>query len=207
MIDMATKYDDLTIAAVGPQTNLALALAMEPELPQMLEDIYVMGSAVFRPGNVRPTAEFNFYQDPESAARVMETGNTKLVALDVTEQTHVPFDAIERLADEGEPHRQFANIIDYYTDRSIDRYGYEGPVVHDSVVAADLIDGILDYEDYYVKVSVHDPLTRGESVGDRRGVLGEEPNTALATNINVKRYQSIVLDCLRSLANEVADWY
>jgi len=150
MIDMATKYDDLTIAAVGPQTNLALV--MEPELSQTLENIYVMSGAVFRPGNVRPTAEFNFYQDPESAARVTETGNTKLVALDVTEQTHVPFDAIERLAGEGEPHRQFANIIDYYTDRSIDRYGYEGPVVHDSVVAADLTDGILDHEDYCLKL-------------------------------------------------------
>jgi len=202
---MATQHDNLTIAAVGPQTNLALALALEPELPQMVDNIYVMGGAVFCPGNVRPTAEFNFYQDPESAARVMETGNTKLIALDVTEQTHVPLDAIEEFANESEPHRQFANIMNYYTDDSIEHYGYEGPVVHDSVVAADLIDGVLDYEDYYVEISVHDPLTRGESVGDRRGVLGEEPNTAVATEIDVERYQSIVLDRLRSLADEIAD--
>lgn len=205
IIDMAEEHDELTIAAVGPQTNLALALALEPDLPEMVDDIYVMGGAVFRPGNVRPTAEFNFYEDPEAAARVLETGETKLVALDVTEQTHIPLDEIEALAEKGGPHAQFAALMNYYTDESIDRYGYEGPVVHDSVVAADLIDGILDFEDHYVEVSVHDPLTRGESVGDARGVLGEEPNTVVATEIDVERYQSVVLGHLRSLADRIAE--
>jgi inosine-uridine nucleoside N-ribohydrolase len=205
IVDMAEEHDELTVAAVGPQTNLALALALEPDLPEMVEDIYVMGGAVFRPGNVRPSAEFNFYEDPEAAARVIETGETKLVALDVTEQTHIPLGEIEALAEEGGPHAQFADLMNYYPEESIDRYGYEGPVVHDSIVAADLIDGVLGFEDHYVEVSLHDPLTRGQSVGDERGVLGEEPNTAVATEIDVERYQSLVLGRLRSLADGIAE--
>ena len=204
MIDMAREHDDLTIAAVGPQTNLALALAMEPSLPEMLEELYVMGGAAMVGGNVRPTAEFNFYQDPEAAARVLESGSVKMVGLDATEQTHVPLEEIETLADEGEPHRTFAGILDYYPEDSLDRYGYDGPVVHDSVVAADLIDGVLQYEDHYVAVSTHDRLTAGQTVTDNRSVLGREPNTAVAVDIDVERYQSIVLDRLRSLADAVA---
>jgi purine nucleosidase len=203
IVEAAREHDDLTIAAVGPQTNLALALALEPDLPELVEQIYVMGGAAFRGGNVRPVAEFNFYQDPEAAARVVETGDVRLVGLDATEQTHVPVDAIESLAERGGPHRRFAELMDYYTDDSIDRYGYEGPVVHDSLVAADLIDGLVDYEEQYLEVSVHDPLTRGQSVADPREVLGESPNAEVAVDVDVDRYQSIVLDRLRALADDV----
>jgi len=45
----------LTIAAVGPQTNLALALATEPTLPEMVDDIYLMGGTAFERGNVTPS--------------------------------------------------------------------------------------------------------------------------------------------------------
>jgi len=204
MIDKAREYDDLTIAAVGPQTNLALALALEPSLPEMLEDLYVMGGAAIIGGNVRPTAEFNFYQDPEAAARVLESGSVKMVGLDATEQTHIPLEEIERFAGEGAPHCTFAGILNYYPEDSLDRYGYDGPVVHDSVVAADLIDGVLGYEDHYVAVSTHDRLTAGQSVTDDRRVLGREPNAAVAVDVDVDQYQSIVLNRLRSLADAVA---
>jgi inosine-uridine nucleoside N-ribohydrolase len=72
------------------------------------------------------------------------------------------------------------------------------------VVAADQNDGVMQYEDHNVAVSTHDRLTAGQTVTDNRSVLGREPNTAVAVDIDVERYQSIVLDRLRSLADAVA---
>jgi purine nucleosidase/pyrimidine-specific ribonucleoside hydrolase len=77
----------LTLVALGPLTNVALALAAEPEVLAGVGRLVVMGGAVDVPGNVTPTAEFNFYEDPEAAAAVL-AGDlpVDLVPLDATRQ-------------------------------------------------------------------------------------------------------------------------
>jgi len=79
---------ELTLVAVGPLTNLAIALNVEPRLPDLLPSVVIMGGAFHVPGNVTPAAEFNIYVDPEAAAQVFATPFSRLVAvgLDVTER-------------------------------------------------------------------------------------------------------------------------
>ena len=73
-----------TLIPVGPLTNIALLLAMHPELVERIEEIVVMGGAIGL-GNVTPSAEFNIWADPEAAHRVFESGlNVTMVGLDVT---------------------------------------------------------------------------------------------------------------------------
>jgi purine nucleosidase len=75
----------LTIVALGPLTNIALALARDPQALDGIGRLVVMGGAVEVRGNVTPTAEFNIHVDPEAAARVLEAGlPVELVPLDVT---------------------------------------------------------------------------------------------------------------------------
>ena len=73
-----------TVIALGPLTNIARALAIEPRLAGWIREIVVMGGAVEAPGNVTPHAEFNIYNDPQAAAIVLSSGvPVTLVGLDV----------------------------------------------------------------------------------------------------------------------------
>lgn len=77
----------LTIIALGPLTNLALALEADPEALRRIGRLVAMGGAVDVPGNITPAAEFNMHVDPEAAARVLEAGlPIDLVPLDATRQ-------------------------------------------------------------------------------------------------------------------------
>jgi inosine-uridine nucleoside N-ribohydrolase len=86
----ARACSDLTVVAIGPLTNLAAALLAEPSLAGRLARVVVMGGAFETPGNVTPTAEFNFFMDPEAAQIVLDAGVTPvLVGLDVCHRTHL----------------------------------------------------------------------------------------------------------------------
>jgi inosine-uridine nucleoside N-ribohydrolase len=91
----ARESDGLTIVAIGPLTNIAAALVADPELPSLLERIVVMGGAFEAPGNITPTAEFNFFMDPEAAQIVLDAGlRPELIGLDVCHQTHLTHEQV-----------------------------------------------------------------------------------------------------------------
>jgi purine nucleosidase len=79
---------ELTLVTLGPLTNLAIALNVEPALPELLKAVVVMGGAYAVPGNTTPAAEFNILVDPEAAEQVFTAPFPFLTAvgLDVTEQ-------------------------------------------------------------------------------------------------------------------------
>jgi len=79
--------DELTLIAVGPLTNVALALQRDLEGMKKLKEIVIMGGAVRVKGNVTPYAEFNIFVDPFAAKMIFESGlPITLVPLDVTHQ-------------------------------------------------------------------------------------------------------------------------
>lgn len=89
----------VTLVAVGPLTNLALAEIKRPGLLRRARGIAVMGGAAFCDGNITPSAEFNFYADPLAAHTVLEAGaQVHLFGLDVTRQAAMTADWIESLA-------------------------------------------------------------------------------------------------------------
>ena len=71
---VARECDGLAVVAIGPLTNLAAALLADPGLAGRLARVVVMGGAFEVPGNVTPTAEFNFFMDPEAAQVVLDAG-------------------------------------------------------------------------------------------------------------------------------------
>jgi ribokinase len=92
ILDLADRLrEELVVVALGPLTNLALALQRGRRVLSRVGRIVVMGGAVAVPGNVTPGAEFNFYVDPEAAAAVFKAGlPIDLVPLDVTNQVVLP---------------------------------------------------------------------------------------------------------------------
>jgi inosine-uridine nucleoside N-ribohydrolase len=91
IIDMARKYPgEVTIVAVGPLGNLALALRLEPNLPSLIKAVNIMGGAAFVPGNVTPVAEANIWNDAYAAEIVFAADwKVNMFGLDVTYD--VPF--------------------------------------------------------------------------------------------------------------------
>ena len=77
----------ITLCALGPMTNIALALVREPRIASRIKRIVAMGGGFFEGGNVTPTAEFNIYVDPQAARLVFEAGiPITLIPLDCTHQ-------------------------------------------------------------------------------------------------------------------------
>ncbi len=91
IVQSARNYQgSLTLCFVGPLTNLAVALSLEPDLPDMVDHVVVMGGAFQMPGNATATAEFNIAVDPEAAEQVARSALAVVwIGLDVTHSTNL----------------------------------------------------------------------------------------------------------------------
>jgi inosine-uridine nucleoside N-ribohydrolase len=198
IIEQAREHgEDLTIAAVGPQTNVALAMAKEPELPEMIADIYQMGGALKTTGNITPQASFNFYVDAASAARVVEHGRPKVVGLDVTEPGYLPLSVAEELHDGSEFRNIIADILDFKAQGPDGTHGFEGSIVSDSVVLAGLLDeDVLTFEEAYVEIDTTGGPSNGATIYDEHGVYEREPNCEVALDVDVPRCRDVIVDSI-----------
>ncbi len=100
MVDMARAHPgQVTLVPVGPLTNIALALQLEPKLAQLIKQVVIMGGSIAEHGNVSPVAEANIWNDPHAADAVLTAGfNLTLVGLDVTYQVLLPISLFEKIA-------------------------------------------------------------------------------------------------------------
>ena len=102
IVDMArAQPGQITLVAVGPLGNVALALQLEPRLPELLKEVIMMGGTVMEPGNVSPVAEANVWNDPHAADKVFTAGfKLTMVGLDVTHRVIVPVALVKKIADQ-----------------------------------------------------------------------------------------------------------
>lgn len=126
----------ITIAALGPLTNIALLLAVHPELAGRIAEVVVMGGTSGR-GNITPRAEFNIWTDPEAAQRVL--GNSgldiRLVGLDVTRRATVDEADLAALRAASDPAASLAAMIAAYGD-----HAEGGWPLHDVLAVAAIVD-------------------------------------------------------------------
>jgi inosine-uridine nucleoside N-ribohydrolase len=100
IVDMArAQPGQITLVPVGPLTNIAAALALEPQLPKLIKSVVLMGGAIKEGGNVSPVAEANIWNDPHAADAVFAAGfDLTMVGLDVTYKVVVPVALFDKLA-------------------------------------------------------------------------------------------------------------
>ena len=191
IIDLASKYrGKMVVIALGPLTNVAKALAVEPRVAEWTKEIVVMGGAVEVPGNVTPYAEFNLYNDPWAAEIVLSSGiAATLVGLDVTQQTSIAR-TDEPWVDGGAPAARLARrIIENWFKSHPKEGGYH---LHDPLaVAAAIHPGLLQYRAAWVTVELHDPERRGQTVA----AYGTGP-VRVAVGVNVQGAKSQVMRLL-----------
>ncbi|HEY2994771.1 MAG TPA: nucleoside hydrolase, partial [Methylomirabilota bacterium] len=134
--------EPLTLIALGPLTNVALALERDRRALGRLARVVIMGGAVDVPGNVTPTAEFNFHVDPEAARQVLEAGlNVDLVPLDATQQAVLPRAELESAL--ARHPGAFATRCAAFTARGFRMEGTAGMVLHDPLAVAVALDPTL----------------------------------------------------------------
>jgi purine nucleosidase len=161
---------EITIIGIGPLTNIALALRESHDLASDVCEIVLMGGSLSG-GNVTPSAEFNFYVDPEAASIVFDAGiPIRMVGLDVTRQVALKKEHIDALQAGRGPVSEAAARIATAVMAMYRRQQEEGnPHLHDPLaVSALLSPNILTFEDYRVEIETAGTLTAGESVGWRR---------------------------------------
>jgi purine nucleosidase/pyrimidine-specific ribonucleoside hydrolase len=194
ILETAERYPGrLVIVALGPLTNLALALERDAARLRLAERIVVMGGAVAVPGNVTPAAEFNLYVDPEAAAAVFNAGlPIELIPLDVTRQVLLTRAALgEALGRAPGRRARFVEDFSLFGFDFADSHGEGGIVLHDPLAMAAAVEpGLVGLEAFHVDVECEGAHTRGMTVADRRDIPAQRkkvPNCRAALRVDVER--------------------
>jgi pyrimidine-specific ribonucleoside hydrolase len=178
--------EPVTVATIGPLTNLALLLGVFPDAAARIGRLVVMGGSAARGGNVTAAAEFNIWADPEAAHAVLTAGlPTTLVGLDVTLPTVLGEDGIARFAAAGPVGSRAAAILQQYVDHARSAYGTAGVVVHDALAVTEAIaPGTLGTVRRDVVVDTTLGAGRGQTLVDRRGVSDARTAVAVAETVD-----------------------
>jgi inosine-uridine nucleoside N-ribohydrolase len=190
----------VTLIALGPLTNLALALDHDPEAMKALREIVIMGGAIRTRGNITPHAEFNIYVDPLAASRVFSSRlPIRLVPLDVTRQAALTPAVMKNRI--GEMENEFVRFVNESTgyDRAAERFlgGREAFYLHDPLaVGAVILPDLMEMEWTDLRV-VTEP---GERCGKTEEVKEEKPGgkrISVGFKINAKEFLDLFISRLK----------
>jgi inosine-uridine nucleoside N-ribohydrolase len=184
------KYPgEVTLIPIGPLTNIATALNLDPELAGMVRGIVLMGGSLSG-GNITPAAEFNIYVDPEAARIVFQSGiPITMVGLDATRKTSLTEEHVRTLEGAQNPVSQAAAEIGRKAIHHNREQGFlVGPNMHDSLAVAAFLDpSILKFKEYYVDIETTGELTAGETLGysPSGGDLRRKPEMEKQATLNM----------------------
>ncbi|WP_031466962.1 nucleoside hydrolase [Sciscionella sediminilitoris] len=190
--------DPLTLVAVGPLSNIATALAIDPGLTESVEELVIMGGG-HAVTNVTASAEFNIWGDPEAAAVVFSAGfgRLTLVPLDATHRALITRESVNALGSLGTP---AGTACARFIGKRIEAYtamlpGTDAAPVHDVVCTASLVrPELITTEHIPVQVETASPLTIGRTVMDRRPHTPDEPNAHVAFDADAALLTELLLE-------------
>ena len=184
---MGEESGAVTMCALGPLTNIALALIREPRIAPRIAQIVLMGGGFFEGGNVTPTAEFNIFVDPHAADVVLRSGvPVVMMPLDVTHKaltTARRTDAFRALGTKAGI--AVADMLEFFERFDEQKYGTDGGPLHDPCVIAWLIKPeLFGGRHCNVTVETASELTMGMTVADWWGVTKRPKNATYMRDID-----------------------
>ena len=199
LLEATRRESDLWLVAIGPLTNVALAVQEDPTFVGRLAGISIMGGST-RGGNVTAAAEFNIWADPEAADVVFRSGaDIRLCGLNLTHQLKTSAEVLRRIRRlETRRARLAAEVLEYLHGRMQELTGEAAAALHDPcAVLAITHPELFEFAARPVAVALEDPLTRGMTVVDERYAGRQALNQVqVAYQIDAMRAFELLLEAL-----------
>jgi len=158
---------EITLVPVGPLTNIALAMRLEPRLTENVREIVLMGGNGFCPGNVNPSAEANIWNDPEAADIVFGAAcPITMAGLDVTQKVQLTGADLAKIAAMSNPRAaHLARILPFYVAFHAKYDALDGIYVHDSTAISYLLaPDAFTWDEYAIRVDCGQSFGRGKTI-------------------------------------------
>ena len=202
----------VVLVSLSPLTNLALALALHPEITAHIEEIVLMGGSTSF-GNVTPVAEFNVHADPEAASAVFNSGiPIRMCGLNITRRVDFHQRDLDKFRKENKTiTTMIYNLLSFRKDRLKEAFGFDGVSLHDPCAIFTLTHPeLFEFTPMNVQVELSGTFTRGMTVCDQRpgshihcGTLlkkREPANSHVVTRANYRQLKEAMLDTLLKYA-------
>ncbi|XP_030646921.1 inosine-uridine preferring nucleoside hydrolase [Chanos chanos] len=198
----------VSLVALGPLTNLALALRLDPALPDKLKDLYIMGGNMEGKGNVTPCAEFNFVMDPESAYVVLEEYlcPTHIATWEFTCRNKLSWDFFDQLVNQETSASRFMKKITSKCWAFSREFGVNkrdvlfgpGYVPYDAFAVAACVDGsvVTEKVDCAVRVELHGELGRGMMAIDHTNTLRKNHRVCVFKEFDTCKFKELLMASL-----------
>ena len=199
---MKEEAGTITLCALGPLTNLALALIREPKIAPRIKEIVLMGGGFFEGGNVTPTAEFNIYVDPHAADIVFKSGiPIVMMPLDVTHKALTTAKRTQAFRTLGtRVGNATADMLEFFERFDEEKYGTDGGPLHDPCVIAYLLKPeLFTGRNCNVTVETASELTMGMTVIDWWGVTKRPKNAMVMRDIDHDAFFALLVERLARL--------
>jgi inosine-uridine nucleoside N-ribohydrolase len=184
------RPSEITLVPVGPLTNIALALKLEPRIAQAVKQVVIMGGTMTAPGNTSPVSEANIYNDPEAASLVFGAGwPMVMVGLDVTTKVVMSAEYLRELASAGNRYTDIiARIVPLYQQFHDMRYQMKGDIhTHDpSAIAYCLAPTLFKTVRHRVRIETQG-YASGQVIADRLNRFYDGPEIDLCVDVDAPR--------------------
>jgi len=202
-----SRPGEITLVAIGPLTNVALAYRKEPRIAQNVKEVFIMGGAIQYPGNTTALAEFNTYVDPHAAHIVFHSGMPILLTpLDVTYQCIFTPGDLKRLQRIDSPVTKYIEESTRFYMEFHDEYqSIEGCVINDPMtLALTFMPEICDYQNLVVDVDISSGVGLGNTFADFYNYEKKPANMKVAMGVRPRMFMDLFLERMEKLANSLS---
>ncbi len=194
---------ELTLIALGPLTNIAAAVRLDPDFPARIKQFVFMGGTIAARGNTPiVTAEYNIYTDPEAAYITLDAfPDSTMLSWESTLAHGFPWDKFNALCAIDTVNGRFFQAISHETAQRLqDTYSRPAYLLPDPLAMAITLqpDLIQQSGKFYVTVELNGRSTRGQTVIDYNGINGNQPNVNIIQSLDTDGVYNMFVDALSS---------
>jgi purine nucleosidase len=198
---------EITLVAIGPLTNIALAIRKEPRIVENVKEVFIMGGAIQSPGNTTALAEFNTYVDPHAAHIVFHSGMPMILTpLDVTYECIFLKEDLARLQKIDSPITKFiSDATRFYMEFHDEYQKIDGCAINDPMtLALTFMPEICDLQELAVDVDITPGVGLGNTFADFYNYEKKKPNMKVAMSVRSRVFMELFLKRMEKLAKAIS---